>query len=168
MVASDAAGAGTVRSNLKATQYGADTAIFGYGYYYTTKTNLCNNVGVVAADVAGVGTARTSLGACSFAAPAVTQGIFVYGHTGYVATAVSNIVNTSGVVSADVSGVGTARQFPGGCEYGLDKGILGYGYAAWPTMWGKTNLVSNVGVVASDGSAIGTARYNPAGSSYGT
>jgi hypothetical protein len=89
------------------------------------------------------------------------NGIFAYGIPGPVAT--SNTVSNVGVVSADVSGVGTARSANSGCEYGGDKGIFAYGsgYTA------VSNLVSNTGVVGADVTGVGTARDSLNSCSYG-
>ena len=92
-----------------------------------------------------------------------SEGIFGFGNTGSV-TATTNLVSNAGVVSTDVSGVGTARRFLQGCEYGGDKGIFGYGYVAPVT--NLSNLVSNAGVVATDVTGVGTARYALAACSY--
>ena len=92
------------------------------------------------------------------------EGIFGFGDTGSV-TGITNLVSNAGVVSSDVAGVGTARQYPAACEYGGDKGIFGYGYTGSNT--NVTNLVSNTGVVASDQAATtGTARYFLTGCSF--
>jgi hypothetical protein len=40
----------------------------------------------------------------------------------------SNLVNNSGVVATDVTGVGTARSNLAATTYGTDKAIFGYGY----------------------------------------
>jgi hypothetical protein len=89
------------------------------------------------------------------------NGIFAYGIAGPVST--SNTVSSVGVVSADVSGVGTARSALSGCEYGGDKGIMafGSGYTA------VSNLISNTGVVGADVSGVGTARDSLNSCSYG-
>ena len=97
------------------------------------------------------------------------NGIFAYGYTsGGADTAISNIVSSTGVVASDVSGVGTARAYTAGCEYGNDKGIMGYGYVhATGGKLNITNLVSNTGVVATDTSGVGTARMGLAAATYG-
>ena len=68
VVATDVTGVGTARYSPKATEYGGDKGIFGYGYTgsVVSMTNLVSNVGVVATDVTGVGTARRNLAACSY------------------------------------------------------------------------------------------------------
>jgi hypothetical protein len=91
------------------------------------------------------------------------NGIFAYGHDGSSFTAVSNLVNSSGVVATDVSGVGTARVSLAATEYGGDKGIFGYGSG----VTAATNLVSNTGVVGSDVTGVGTARQGLAACAYG-
>ena len=39
----------------------------------------------------------------------------------------SNLISNAGVVATDTAGVGTNRSAVGGCEYGGDKGIIGFG-----------------------------------------
>jgi hypothetical protein len=39
----------------------------------------------------------------------------------------TNLVSNTGVVAADVTGVGTARQTLAAASYGGDKAIFGYG-----------------------------------------
>ncbi len=104
--------------------------------------------------------------------PENDEGIFGYGYTGggnYVS--MTNLVSNAGVVSSDVTGVGTAKSYLAACEYGGDKGIFGFGWISANT--GVTNLVSNSGVVATDVSAVGTdvtgvgtGRYSPAACSF--
>ena len=89
------------------------------------------------------------------------NGIFGYGDTGSVSS-LTNLVNSSGVIATDVSGVGTARKQLSATQYGGDKGIFGFGNG--PTA--ITNLVNNSGVVGSDVSGVGTARFLLAGCSY--
>ena len=61
-------------------------------------------------------------------------------------------------MSSDVTGVGTARDNLGACEYGQDKAIFMSGALG--------NLVSNAGVVASDVSNSGTSRNKITGCSF--
>ena len=79
-----------------------------------------------------------------------TRGIFYGGYTGSV-TAVTNLVSVNGVVSADVTGVGSARRDFPGITYGFDRGIFrgGSGPRNSP-IYGHTNLVSANGVVSAD------------------
>jgi hypothetical protein len=95
------------------------------------------------------------------------EGIFGFGSDGG-ASDITNKVSNTGVVAADVSGVGTSRYDPAGCEYGEDKAIIGFGYDGNPNVTNVTNLVSNTGVVASDQAATtGTARSMLAACSFG-
>jgi len=97
---------------------------------------------------------------------ATDKGIFGYGWNGNVYVSMTNLVSNTGVVSADVAGVGTARNYLAACSYGGDKGIFGYGYkSGYVSM---TNLVSNTGVVSADVAGVGTARGYLAACSYGT
>ena len=96
--------------------------------------------------------------------PLTQRAIFAYGNTGSV-TAVSNLVNSSGTVASDVTGVGSAREGLTASGYGVDKAIFGYGYT--DTEVSMTNLVNSSGVVASDVTGVGTARAWPGAAAYG-
>ena len=145
--------------------------IFGFGFTsdYVGMTNLVNSSGVVAADVSAVGTAREGLSALNYGGD---KAIFAYGSVsdgagGGANVSMSNLVNNSGVVASDVTGVGTARTFSAGAGYGLDKGIFAYGLTG--SNVSMSNLVSNSGVIAADVSGVGTARrLNNGGTGYGT
>ena len=81
---------------------------------------------------------------------------------------VSNKVSNTGVVATDTAGVGTARgEGVAGCEYGGDKGIIGFGVLPSLAQTALTNLVSNTGVVATDTAGVGTARQNLSACEYG-
>lgn len=92
------------------------------------------------------------------------RGIFGYGSSGSYLN-VTNLVSTTGVVAADTTGVGTARNQLAACSYGTDKGIFGYGTTG--TVSSLTNLVSNTGVVASNTAGVGAARLGLAACGYG-
>ena len=64
------------------------------------------------------------------AAPATQKGIFAYGYGASSVVSLSNLINSSGVIASDVTGVGTARSGVAGATYGLDKGIFGFGFSA--------------------------------------
>tara|TARA_R100001143_G_C3324225_1_gene116277 strand:- start:5 stop:934 length:930 start_codon:yes stop_codon:yes gene_type:complete len=155
----------TARIQNCGTEYGTQTAIFGYGSdpARCAITNLVSSAGVIAADQAATtGSARNAPAACSFG---YDKGLFGYGQTTGGKTAVTNIVSNTGVVAADVSGVGTARSDLAACEYGQDKGIFGFGHSSSSPV-GMTNLISNLGVAATDVAAVGTARATPSGCSF--
>ena len=78
----------------------------------------------------------------------------------------TNLVSNVGVVSADVTGVGTGRSFIAAAAYGGDKAIFGFGNTGGYTA--VTNLVTNVGVVGSDVSGVGTTRAYLAAAGYST
>ena len=171
VVASDVSAVGTARNGLAAASYGEDKAIFAYGHTSTSGnqtsslSNLVSNLGVVASDVTGVGSARRYLAAASYGGD---KAIFAYGSTagnGYAYVSLKNLVNSSGVVAADVTGVGTARAFLAAAGYGGDKAIFAYGKASGNLS--MSNLVNSSGVVASDVTGVGTARYRIAAASYG-
>jgi hypothetical protein len=122
VMASDTTGVGTVRGGLSAASFGGDKAIFSFGQYYdasvgdygasvrTNVTNLVSNTGVVASDVTGVGTARNILAAAGYGNDKAIFGFGVSGD-GYNSNnlSITNLVSNTGVVSSDVTGVGTAR-----------------------------------------------------------
>jgi hypothetical protein len=102
------------------------------------------------------------------AAVANIRAIFGYG-AGVPSNAnlsMTNLVSNTGVVAADVTGVGTARYALAAAGYGTDKAIFGYGVGA--TDYSLTNLVSNTGVVSNDTAGVGTVRNNLAAAGYGT
>jgi len=98
--------------------------------------------------------------------PPTQKAIFGYGYTS-VAVSLTNLVNSSGVVATDVTGVGTARYGLAAAGYGGDKGIFGYGNPDGADL-SMTNLVSNLGVVATDTTGVGTARRALAATTFGT
>jgi len=112
-------------------------------------------------DVVGLGPAKGT-----------QKAIFGFGTTGdggsaAGVTATTNLVSSVGVISADVSGIGTARYVLGGAGYGTDKAIFAFGDAGG-SKTAISNLVSNSGVVASDTSGVGTARVGLGSATYGT
>ena len=140
--------------------------IFAYGYNGAgvSMSNLVNSSGVVAADVTGVGSARWNLGAAGYG---TDKAIFAYGYVGAPVddgVSLSNLVNSSGVVATDVTGVGTARYALAAAGYGTDKAIFAYGNG--PVS--MSNLVNNSGVVAADVTGVGTARLRLSATGYGT
>jgi len=131
-------------------------------------TNLVSNTGVVSSDVSGVGSGRRNLAACEYGED---KGIFGYGYDGPPAgsggvTGVTNLVSNVGVVSSDVSAVGSACRQLTACSYGGDKGIFGFGNRP-SSPSSVTNLVSNTGVVSTDVTGVGTARRSGAACEYG-
>ena len=97
-------------------------------------------------------------------APTIQKAIFGYGKDGSNFS-LTNLVNSSGVVAADVTGVGSARNNLAASSYGGDKAIFGYGRT--DTQVSMTNLVNNSGVVAADVTGVGTVRQSLAAASYG-
>ena len=95
--------------------------------------------------------------------PPTQRAIFGFGLSASAKVAVSNLVNSSGVIGSDVSAVGSIKAGGGGASYGGDKGILGFGEGAsdWTAV---TNLVGTNGVIAADTSAVSGAsgRYTTA------
>jgi len=169
VVGTDVTGVGSARQGAPGATFGSDKGIFAYGYVsgYVNMSNLVSNVGVVATDTTGVGTARTISAATEYSANK-DKAIFAYGYaTGSPAQQnMSNLVSNTGVVSTDVTGVGSIREGPAACRYSSDKGIFGYGHSG--SVENMTNLVSNVGVVGTDVTGVGTARGFLAGCEYGS
>ena len=97
-------------------------------------------------------------------APPTQRAIFGYGNTGSKVS-LSNLVNSSGVVASDTTGVGTARGALAAASYGGDKAIFGYGSTG--SMSSITNLVNSSGVVGSDVTGVGTARSYILATTYG-
>jgi hypothetical protein len=100
------------------------------------------------------------------AAAAAKSAIFGYGYSGAF-SAITNLVSSTGVVSADTTGVGSARAGLAAAGYSTDKALFGYGQNAG-TATSVTNLVSSTGVVATNTTGVGTARDNLAAAEYGT
>ena len=100
-----------------------------------------------------------------------SEGIFGYGEApSYVST--TNLVTSVGVLGTDVTGVGSARNRLGACEYGGDKAIFGFGYnpslfTSAPYNTAITNLVSNTGVCSADVAGVGTTRDHATACDYG-
>ena len=127
VVASDTTGVGTARTQLAASGFGGDKAIFGFGREGGTngdlsnKTNLVSNAGVVASDTTGVGTARYGLEAARYGED---KAIFAFGKASSNDTSISNLVSNTGVVASDTTGVGTARRNLAAAGFGGDKAIF--------------------------------------------
>ena len=174
VIASDTAAVGSVRSGGGGASYGGDKAIIGFGEGasdWSAVTNLVNNSGVIASDTAAVsGATARYCTACSFGADRALFG-FGYGWDGSanVDWSVTNLVSTSGVVSSNTTGVGTARRYPGSVRYGpLSNGkAIVYGGAPGGSNTNTSNLISAAGVVASDTTGVGTARQYPVGVPFG-
>jgi len=100
-------------------------------------------------------------------APPTQKAIFGFGtiYSSGVKQSVTNLVNSSGVVATDTSGVGTARAKPSALGYGGDKGIFAYGGDSSNNP--HTNLVSNQGVVSSDITSVGTTKNGGSGVTIG-
>lgn len=96
---------------------------------------------------------------------ATLKALFGYGYSG-ASLSITNLVSSVGVVSTDVTGVGTARNALAAAGYGTDKALFGYGQTGANVS--MTNLVSNAGVVATDTTGVGTARSYLAASGYST
>jgi hypothetical protein len=94
-----------------------------------------------------------------------SRAIFGYGATS-TTTSMTNLISNLGGVSADVTGVGTARARLTAASYGGDKAIFGYG--SYGAVYSITNLVSSIGVVSTNVTGVGTARGAPAAAGYGS
>ena len=129
VVSTDVTGVGTARWGIAAAGYGGDKAIFGYGSTGTAGnvvvptvsiTNLVSNTGAVSANVTGVGTFRQLYGAAGY--DKGNKAIFGYGYAisggSIVNLSITNLISDTGVVSADVTGVGTARYYLAAAGFG--------------------------------------------------
>jgi hypothetical protein len=159
VVQSDGSGVGTAKNNPSACGFGVDKAIFAYGTAGTS--NIVNNSGVLQSDVTVSGTTGVTYRAA--AGYGTDKGIFAYGVISGK-TSHKNLVSNTGVIAADVSGVGTARGGPAACSYGGDKAIFGFGDNSGRQ--NVTNLVNTSGVVGADVTGVGTARTGLAAAGY--
>jgi len=149
-------------------------ALFAFGSTNNGATavatsNIVGSNGVVASDVSGVGTVRRHMAACTFG---TDKGIVAYGAGGnndsFPMYSLSNLISNSGVVAADVTGVGTARFGCGATEYGASgQAMFAYGHNNTNYISLK-NLVTNQGVVGTDVTGVGTARGYVGAGRYGT
>jgi len=106
-------------------------------------------------------------------APPTQKAIFAFGNRYIpagdqsVTYGMSNLVNSSGVVAADVSAVGGISTQRAAATYGFDRAIFAFGNNPSGQI-NTINLISNQGVVASDSSGTGSARLSLAATTYGT
>ena len=157
-----------------ACSFGADRAMFIYGYGWDgsanidfPKANLVSNVGVVAADTTAAGTARRYPAATRYGGSDGGKAIVYGGAPSASSTNLSNLISSSGVIASDTTGVGTARHGLAGSPYGGDKAVFALGFVSGGSYTAVSNKISNSGVVASDTSASGTARDGSYGAPYG-
>jgi hypothetical protein len=87
--------------------------------------------------------------------------------SGGAATGITNLINSSGVIAADTSAVGTARIATAAANYGGDKAIFMGGYAG-SSGYGLSNLVNASGVVGSDVTAVADNVTQHFGVKFGT
>lgn len=149
-------------------------ALFAFGSTNNGATavatsNIVSSSGVVASDTSGVGTVRRHHAACTYG---TDKGIVAYGAGGnndsFPVYSLSNLISNSGVVAADVTGVGTARFGLGATEYGASgQAMFAYGHNNSNYVSMK-NLVSNSGVIGTDVTGVGTARGYVGAGRYGT
>ncbi len=162
VVGADVSGVGTARLGPSGVGYSTDLAIFAFGAEapsYVAMSNLVTNQGVIGTDVSAVASAKGYTAATKYGN---TKAVYAYGYNHTVSPdylSFSNLVSTYGVISADITGVGTARNTLSAAGYGGDKGIFGFGTVSGGTRTAITNLVTNVGVVGTDVAGVGTARY---------
>lgn len=127
VISSDGTAVGPTRVGSTGCSYGNGKGIIAYGVNAVTlglmtTTNLVSDTGVIASNTDVVGTLRGQVGGCSFGGD---KGMFAYGGspTGspgiFTVYNISNRVSTTGVISSDAVGIGTARLGVAGCGYGL-------------------------------------------------
>ena len=97
--------------------------------------------------------------------PPTQKGIFAYGvNGGYYS--LSNLVNSSGAIAADVTGVGTERGSITASNYGGDKALFVFGAIEDVGVTNLKNLINNQGVASADVTGVGTARQNVGAAGY--
>jgi len=156
VVASDVSAVGTARSNIGASTFGGDRAIFAFGD--SNVSNIVANTGVVQSNVTQVGSAKTSPVGCPFGGDKA-----IFSNT--TGSNTTNLVSNQGVIASDTTGVGTQRAAMGGAGFGASNsnGIWAYGQGGYNI----SNIISTVGIVSTDITGVGTARYNLAGTMFG-
>ena len=115
----------------------------------------------MASDASGVGDVRSTCRAAEYGSGGTAM--LAYGRDDDFIN-ISNLVNSSGVIAADRTGVGTAREQPAAARYGGDKAVFAYGLLSGVT--NLKNLVTNLGVVGADVTGVGTARNGNACGGY--
>ena len=75
------------------------------------------------------------------------------------------MISNSGVVAADVTGVGTARSSLAATNYGGDKAVFALGNTGTSELTTR-NLVSNTGVVSADATGAGTGTSGAAAAGF--
>jgi hypothetical protein len=125
-----------------------------------------NNAFIATYLFSGIGTLYRAICPSPTPTPALPgRAIFGYGY-GIPNLSITNLVSNTGVVTNDVTGVGTGRSQLAAAGYGTDKAIFGYGVTnIYVSM---TNLVSSTGIVSGDVTGVGTARSSLAAAGYGT
>ena len=173
VIAADVAAIGTGRNMLGAATYGKDKGIFFAGQTTEdTKTiNLVNNLGVVASDTTGLASEKYEAEGVEYGAMKDTC-IFGFGYTHAPGPAGfnnhTNTVTNLGVISADITGVGTARDNLQGCSYGNEFGLYWSGNGSGAPFTQATNIVNSFGTVAADTTAsAATGKSATQGCEYG-
>jgi len=125
VMGSDVTGVGSFRWFVSAVGYGGDKGIFAWGASndppsYLTR-NLVSNTGVIGSDVSTTsGTARHASSAATYGGDKAAFAFQTMNNpTRYNST--KNLVSNTGVISADVTGVGTGRS---------QAAAMGYSYSA--------------------------------------
>ena len=150
--------------------------IFPFGYSYVAASdsdvlyatsNLVNDQGVMQSDtsaVSGVGPKAQGAGATYGGDKAIHA--FGYLESSSAETSLKNLISNTGVVAADVTGVGTARLELSAVSYGVGNALFAFGTPSGGVTNIK-NLVNDVGVVASNSSGVGTANTSRYETSFG-
>ena len=136
------------------------------------RTNLISNTGIVAAESACSGTKKDKASGGEYGGD---KGIISYGYQtingASGVTGTYNTISNTGVVSSDITGVGTSRFFSCYVRYGGDKGVFSNGQNPSSSNFlgfQIHNLVSNTGVIATDVSHAHDGRYSSVGCGYGS
>ena len=81
------------------------------------QTNLVSNTGVLGTDVSATGTARYGVYSCSYGAD---KAVFAFGYTNQSPAGnknMKNLVNSSGVMASDATGVGDTKANGAACGF---------------------------------------------------
>jgi len=121
VVASNSTGAGTGRVYTGGAGFqGRERGIIFGGDNNNTmlgQTNLISNTGVLGSDVSATGTARYGTYQCSYGGD---KAVFAYGYTNQSPAGnknMKNLVNSSGVMASDATGVGDTRANGNGAGF---------------------------------------------------
>jgi len=151
--------------------YGVDKGVVQYG----TSPNIniarfVTNTGSIGGDTATSNSVRSQSQTAGFngSDACVMMGGYVPNPSGGFRT-VYNIITNTGSIGSDTSMGSFGRRLGGGCEYGGDKGIIGFGTTQNPgvAQSNSVNYVTNTGSVGGVAAGAGTGGSSMASVGYG-